>query len=69
MNRVDSSLEGISANLRGEGGLSFVIPAKAGVQSRGFKLPDPQIDNVYLIMDSLVTQDLRISASRFELWI
>jgi hypothetical protein len=36
------------------GRLKFVSPAKAGVQSRGFKLPDPQIDNVYLIMDSLV---------------
>ena len=35
MNRVDSSLEGISANLRGEGGLSFVIPAKAGIQGDG----------------------------------
>ena len=31
MNRVDSSLEGISANLRGEGCLSFVIPAFAGM--------------------------------------
>jgi hypothetical protein len=35
MNRIDSSLEGISANLRGEGCLSFVIPAKAGIQGDG----------------------------------
>jgi len=34
--------------------LKFVSPAKAGVQSRGFKWPDPQIDGAYLIMDSLV---------------
>ena len=34
--------------------LKFVSPAKAGVQSRGFEWPDPQIDGVYIIMDSLV---------------
>ena len=34
MNRVDSSLEGISANLRGEGGLSFVVPAPYLIRGR-----------------------------------
>jgi hypothetical protein len=29
-------------------------------------LPGPQIDNVYLIMDSLVIQDLTILASRLS---
>jgi len=32
--RVDSSLEGTSANLRGEGDLSFVIPAPYLIRGR-----------------------------------
>jgi hypothetical protein len=27
----------------------FVSPAKAGIQSRDLKMPDPQIDNVSLV--------------------
>jgi hypothetical protein len=34
MNRVDSSLQGISVSLRGEGGLSFVIPAPYLIRGR-----------------------------------
>jgi hypothetical protein len=33
---------------------------------QGFRIARPQIDNVYLIMDSLVTQDLRIFASHLS---
>jgi hypothetical protein len=46
---------GLHRNDEKGGRLKFVSPAKAGVQSMGFKWPDPQIDNVYLIMESLVT--------------
>jgi len=39
--------------------LKFVSPAKAGVQSRGLKRAVTQINDVYPIMDSLVTNVLK----------
>ncbi len=38
-----------------EASFLFVIPAKAGIQSTGFKSSDPQISSVYVIMNPLAS--------------
>src|SRR4030043_570304 len=48
--------------------LKFVSPAKAGVQSRGLKRAVTQINDVYPIMDSLVTLFYSISFRTTFFW-